>query len=181
MTSERIHLLKERLESEFETSTITDCSWDDAQSVTLVSNTEIPVYDFDLIAHHVTDEAKRFLTPSSLDSLYIENGKLTFVEFKNMKWSKINSSDLQLKIHESIALLKMEYELRDEDFYESTIYIVHRPNPDTPSTHRHFHSLHTPKKYKFIENVFRVNVIRYMADDFENALAHQNTLPLART
>lgn len=180
MTSERLDVLKNRLDSEFETSTISNCSWDDAQSVTLVSNVEIPVFNFDSIVQHVTDQSKCFLTPSSLDSLYIENGKLMFVEFKNMIWSKIKSSDIQLKIHESIALLKMEYGLRDEDFEGCTIYIVHRAHPNMPPTHRHFHSLRTPDKFKFIENVFKVNVVRYLADDFESTLTRHKTLSLAR-
>ncbi len=180
MSSERIGVLKNRLESEFDVSTISNCSWDDAQLVTLVSNVDLPIYDFDSIARRATKQSGYFFTPSSVDSLYIDDVNLTFIEFKNQVWSKIKSSDIQLKIHESIALLKMMYGLRDEDFYGSTVYIVHRPNPDIPSTHRHFHSLRTPDKYKFIETVFNINVIRYLADDFEKELMEQKGLPLTR-
>ncbi|WP_114167029.1 hypothetical protein [Exiguobacterium sp. TNDT2] len=180
MSSERIRVFKNRLDSEFDVSTISNCSWDDAQSVTLVSNVNLPVYNFDSIVQRVTEQTGRFLTPSSVDGLYIDDVNLIFIEFKNQIWSKIKSSDVQLKVHESIALLKLKYGLRDEDFHGSTVYIVHRPNPDTPSTHRHFHSLRTPDKYKFIEAVFNLNVIRYRADDFEKELMEQKVLPLTR-
>lgn len=177
MRNERLDTLKLRLRSDFAISTISECSLDDAQSVTLVSDTDLPVYNFDSIVQNITTQFGRFLTPSSLDSLFVENGQMTFVEFKNMEWRNIKLSDVQLKIHESITLLKMKYGLKDEDFHGTTVYIVHRPNPDVPATHRHHHSLNIPGKFKFIEASLQIRVIRYMADDFQAQLALKKTLP----
>lgn len=176
-----LQLLNADISIRFPISTFTNCSLDTANGVSLVNNTTLDAYNFDDICEILTKEFGngKCQKPDSLDSLTInqQNLKLNFIEFKNSLWGDIDKEDLRMKVYETITILKAYYGLTDQEIMNSNIYFVHKADPKTPATHRHFQNGLCPKKFKIIEEMFGIKIMRYVSIDFENYLNKKGKLP----
>lgn len=176
-----LQLLNTDILTRFPISTFAQCSLDTDNGVILVNNTTFGIYNFDDICETLTKEFGdgKCQKPDSLDSLIINpaNLKLNFIEFKNSLWDDIKKAELRMKVYESIAILKAYYGLTDQEIMNSKIYFIHKNDPKIPATHRHFHNGLCPKKFKILEEMFGIKIMRYISIDFEQHLLKKGELP----
>ena len=62
--------------------------------------------------------------PKGVDCLYIQNGKLFLVEFKNQ--TKVDNKDVKIKIHDTLALLSSFYSIERSEFSQIEIILIRK-------------------------------------------------------
>lgn len=179
MKTSNLQNFKARVCSAFSESTFEECSLDTSNSCSLINNSDLGVYNFDsitevLVKQHLDNPKCKI--PDSLDSLYLEEESIIFVEFKNIFWHKINSDEIRMKIYESIALICKIYDLNRDDIKDTKIYIIHKSNADKPETHMFTNGL-CPNNFFFLEETLGVEILRYDATNFEEYLREYRVLP----
>ena len=92
-------------------STITKCSEDDDKKVHLIKSEKM-VINFDEVSRVLAKELQ-VAKPSSVDTLYIQDGLLYLVEFKNTTTPK--PDEVRVKVHDTLAILKLSGYITDDD------------------------------------------------------------------
>ena len=102
-------------------STITRCSEDDDKKVHLIES-EKEVIDFDDVSEVLAKDLQ-VNKPSSVDALYIQDDMLYLVEFKN---TNPKSDEMRVKIHDTLAILKISGYITDTDHKFIKIILVRK-------------------------------------------------------
>ena len=117
------------LSKKIELSTISDCSFGNDK---LFIKSNIEAINFDkaklvLMQEWFEEWKRKKMKPAeftSVDCLYIQNGKLFLVEFKNTE--NINNKDVKVKIQDTLALLSRFYSIERDDFSHIEIILVRK-------------------------------------------------------
>lgn len=97
-------------------STLKQVSYDSAKREYMVEDETIPVYDYDGVTGEYTSREQLQYTPCSNDALYIDDERITFIEFKN---GKVEPKNVIQKAYDSLLVLfdhDMGLEWRRADF-----------------------------------------------------------------
>lgn len=175
-----INTIKHDIAGKYEVSNFEKCSLDDAKSCSLITNKALVIYDFDLISEEISKSfGSGCLSPKSLDSIYLElKDRLCFIEFKNSKWTSIDKDAVKMKIYETLSLLSSYYRTNFEIFTYSKIFIIHKHEPKNSSAARKRLNGTCPDRFRLLEEMFKVKIVRYDALDFEEYLTKYNKLPV---
>ncbi len=85
-------------------STFKVVSKDTAKDISMISDTKIPVYNFDGIMS-VYSSRHSISSPHSNDALYVDENHIVFIEFKNGKNEEIKPKDIIFKLYDSLMVL----------------------------------------------------------------------------
>ena len=97
-------------------SMLKQTSFDSDNKVYMVEDETIPVYDYDDVMGAYSSREHLQYTPCSNDALYVDDGHITFIEFKN---GKVNPKNIIQKAYDSLLVLfdhDMGLEWRRTDF-----------------------------------------------------------------
>ena len=83
-------------------STLKQASYDSAKREYMVEDETIPVYDYDDVTGEYTSREQLQYTPCSNDALYIDDERITFIEFKN---GEVNAKNVMQKAYDSLFIL----------------------------------------------------------------------------
>ena len=123
----KIELIWRDLLNEFGVSTIKACSLDKRNDGTeiFLSESLKKAVNFDDVARDKADKLLQVQTPKSVDCLYLENGKLSLVEFKNKKRIEGREKEnIKLKFHDTLVLLNYLYEFDRSDYSKIELILV---------------------------------------------------------
>ncbi|MEB9828813.1 hypothetical protein P4K63_00605 [Bacillus cereus] len=172
----KIETLKRDIRDNFTESSFSNCSYDDNNDVVLI-NSEMGTFDFDEICSEIVGEMEgNCITPTSLDSLFIQVNGISFIEFKNTLWGRIKKRDLRNKIYDSLALIISRYDLSKSDLSNVKIYLIHKTDEDKTPTHQ-FTNGTCPREFRYIQETSGVKIMKYDAQTFEKYITSHNKLP----
>ena len=111
--------------------------------------------------------------PKSIDCLYIKEGTLYLVEFKN-KFKIARGDyldDIKPKIHDSLSSLNHFYKLNESDFQQIEIIIVHKAKKSISKSVSHERlnkksASSCPNPLIFLQNVYRIKISKMTSDEF---------------
>ena len=170
LVTKKFDQIWEDLKDEFSYSTIKECSYDDENDVHLIDfELDKVVFNFDQISETWAQKRLGCRKPKSIDTIYIDDGKLHLIEFKNT--SRVDHRDVKAKIHDSLALLNYFYEFEQSDFNRIEIILVRKEKPKSSKAvmrkHANYKSeSNCPPSLEFLQKVYRVNISKITNDDF---------------
>ena len=135
-----------------------------------------PAIHFDKISDILVKERLKIeLKPKSIDCLYIDNGLLTLVEFKNTISINKKIDDIKMKIHDTLLLLNYLYHFDDSDFRLIEIVIVRKKAPvaSNQKSSRHLMKLaesSCPPRLKFLQKAYRIKISSMNQDEYSNRI-----------
>ena len=139
-------------------STLKQASYDSAKREYIVEDETIPVYDYDGVTGEYTSREQLQYTPCSNDALYIDDERITFIEFKN---GKVEPKNVIQKAYDSLLVLfdhDMSLGWRRADFCGNIsfsrenidlILVWNNPNDDPKTAARERINNHLRTKGKF--------------------------------
>lgn len=149
---------------------LSDCSKDGQVKMT---ESSLPVYNFDGIKKHYRRKRTIPILPSSADALYLSpGGAWYFIEFKN---GKIDEVDVTKKIYDSLVILSDWHEgcIADIDFSRNNIIFILVYNPtkyrsSQESSSRNMLYQHLEQQSDTRKVLFNLN--RYVGYIFKNVV-----------
>ena len=168
----------------------TSCDTDQKE---YMCSSALPVFDFDALKDWYAKNYLQgvYMTPSSVDALWLATEHLVFIEFKNGKVDGLKNSEIIIKLYDSLLLLlddKFDLSWCRADFKpnisytrENMDYILvyskekFQENPPTPQTKRGWErqsqdSHHRTVIYKVFSNLGRKPLLLFGLDRFEGYL-----------
>ena len=168
------------------TSTIRECSYGGAKGkeMHLVDSTRI-VIEFDYVSEELAKELN-VEKPTSVDALYIQDGKLCLVEFKNT--DKFDDSDkkkgkdyweeVKMKIHDTLVILQRFDYISWADFPLIQIIVVRKFNSkDRTRVLEMQKAGKTPRlnmKLNFLQKAYQTNIFDMNPDEYKKLINTPN-------
>jgi len=120
--ADKFSLLWGDLSEKVELSTITKCSEDDDKKEYLVKSEKV-VINFDEVSKILAKELQ-VAKPSSVDTLYVQDGLLYLIEFKNT--TKPKPDEVRVKVHDTLAILALSGYITDADHHFIKMILVRK-------------------------------------------------------
>lgn len=162
--------LRNYLNKKSSLTTLAECSFDsDGKKEYLVQNRDIKVYNFDNVMEDLIKDKDfmRCSVPCSPDTLYMDSdNNLYFIEFKNSHFNDIKKYHLRAKLCEALLMLKLRFNLSEDNVNEITYIVVHKKNPKNPAFHK-LKNGRCPNDLRILTKFFKVKVATYDSLDFD--------------